>query len=291
LKNIRRALALLLGCSILAYGQGNTFDKVRYNGGSIQTKVDPKSWENRLTIDSDRILLELKDGQNLSIDPKRVTGLSYGQEAHRRVGTMIALGILLAPLALFGLFHKTRLHFIGIEFTTGEGKKSGVLLQGDKDNYRGILMALRGVTGAKVAVSAEDRKYIPVGVEATTVSESESSSSNNAAPSGAVASPSPAAAQPTGNPQGAAPAPAETVEASPARSSEDLTTAVLKSDPAGADVTLDGKYMGSTPSTVRLTSGDHTVLIEKAGYKPWQRTVTVNPGGIVSIDAALEKNP
>jgi hypothetical protein len=29
-----------------------------------------------------------------------VTGLSYGQEAHLRVGTMIALGVLVAPVVL-----------------------------------------------------------------------------------------------------------------------------------------------------------------------------------------------
>jgi len=45
------------------------------------------------------------------------SGLSYGQEAHRRVGTMIALGILFAPLALFGLFHKTRLQLFESSFT------------------------------------------------------------------------------------------------------------------------------------------------------------------------------
>ena len=73
--------------------------------------------------------------------------------------------------------------------------------------------------------------------------------------------------------------------------SEDLATVVIKSTPDGADITVDGKYMGSTPSTVRLVAGDHTILIEKAGLKSWQRTMTVSPGGIVTVDAALEKNP
>jgi len=71
---------------------------------------------------------------------------------------------------------------------------------------------------------------------------------------------------------------------------EDLTTAVLKSEPAGADATVDGKYMGSTPSSVRLSPGDHTILLEKVGYKSWQRTMTVSPGGIVTIDATLVKS-
>ncbi|MBZ5514712.1 MAG: PEGA domain-containing protein [Acidobacteriia bacterium] len=105
----------------------------------------------------------------------------------------------------------------------------------------------------------------------------------------AVAGAAPVAAQPATTAASAAPAPA--AQPAPAPSTEDLTTAVLKSDPPGADVTVDGKYMGSTPSTVRLAPGDHTVLFEKAGYRAWQRTMTVNPGGIVTIDTALEKLP
>lgn len=42
------------------------------------------------------------------------------------------------------------------------------MLQADKDNYRGVLMALRGVTGAPVAVSDEERKYVPTGIETVT---------------------------------------------------------------------------------------------------------------------------
>jgi len=118
----RRLLAILLGTALLAYAQGNTFDKVRYNGGTVSTKVNPKDWNNKLTITPDLILLTLKDGQKAEIDPKSVTAFSYGQEAHRRVGTMIALAVLVAPVALFGLFHKTRLHFIGIQYKTADGK-------------------------------------------------------------------------------------------------------------------------------------------------------------------------
>src|SRR5262249_43200863 len=120
-------------------------------------------WKNTLTITSDAITLALKDGKSVTILPKSVTSLSYGQEAHRRVGTMIALAILVAPIALFGLFHKTRLHYIGIQYTEG-GKSAGILLQGDKDNYRAILVALQGVTGVLVAVGDKDREFLPVGV-------------------------------------------------------------------------------------------------------------------------------
>ena len=162
------AVAIALSISVLTYGQGNSFSKIRYNGGSVASTVKKDDWDNTLTVTPDEITLKLKDGKIEKIDPKRVTGLSYGQEAHRRVGTMIALAVLLAPLALFGLFHKTRLHYIGIEYTTSDDKKGGVLLQADKSNYKGVLMALRGVTGAAVAVSAEERKYVPTGIETIT---------------------------------------------------------------------------------------------------------------------------
>jgi len=165
------AVAIALSISILTYGQGNSFSRIRYNGGSVPSTVKKDDWGNTLTVTSDEITLKLKDGKIEKIDPKRVTGLSYGQEAHRRVGTMIALAVLLAPLALFGLFHKTRLHYIGIEYSTPDDKKGGVLLQADKGNYKGVLMALRGVTGAAVAVSTEERKYVPTGIETITPAE------------------------------------------------------------------------------------------------------------------------
>src|SRR6266478_7794564 len=90
---LKKLLAVFLCCAITALGQGNSFDKVRYNGGSVDSKVDPKDWHNQLTVTSDMITLALKDGKKLEIPPTSVTSLSYGQDAHRRVGTMVALAI------------------------------------------------------------------------------------------------------------------------------------------------------------------------------------------------------
>lgn len=159
---MRKLLGYLLAVILLiqmswAETTGNAWKKVRYNGGTVTTKISPKDWDNKLTVTSDAITFQLKDGQTIQIDPKLVTSLTYGQEAHRRVGTMVALAILISPAALFGLFHKTKLHFIGIEYTEKDGKKAGLLLQGDKDNYRAILLALRSVTGKDVETSEEDK--------------------------------------------------------------------------------------------------------------------------------------
>ena len=77
--------------------------------------------------------------------------MSYGEEAHRRVAEMVALGVMtLNPAALFGILHKSKDHFIGIEFKTGDGKPASILLEAHKDNYRSILQALKTVTGKPV---------------------------------------------------------------------------------------------------------------------------------------------
>lgn len=69
------------------------------------------------------------------------------------------------------------------------------------------------------------------------------------------------------------------------------STIVIKSTPDGAEITVDGKFVGSTPSTLKLSIGEHTITIEKSGFKIWTRTMTVSPAGNVSIEAELEKIP
>jgi PEGA domain-containing protein/uncharacterized protein DUF2846 len=64
---------------------------------------------------------------------------------------------------------------------------------------------------------------------------------------------------------------------------------IVKSTPPGADINVDGKFMGNTPSTIQLTPGEHYVSVEKEGLRPWQRTMTVSAGGNITIDATLEK--
>jgi len=62
----------------------------------------------------------------------------------------------------------------------------------------------------------------------------------------------------------------------------------VASTPDGADIVVDQRFLGNTPSTVRLTQGDHTISIEKSGFKPWQRTITVTAGASPTINVTLE---
>jgi len=248
---VKRLLALCLACAVPCWADGNSFDRVRYNGGSVDSKVDPKEWKNHLTVTSDLITLELKDGKKVAIPAKSVTSLSYGQEAHRRVGTMVALAVLVSPVALFGLFHKTRLHYIGIQYSTPDEKSAGILLQGDKDNYRAMVVALQGVTGAPVSVAEKDREFLPVGVKTTLAKNSE--------PAGEAASGGPDA------------------------------TLEVACTPSGADVLVDGEFVGNCPSTLKVAAGKHVVLVKMAGYRDWSREVSVRAGSAAQLTAALEK--
>ena len=65
----------------------------------------------------------------------------------------------------------------------------------------------------------------------------------------------------------------------------------IKSAPEGAEISIDGKFVGSTPSTLRIKAGEHTISIKKAGFVLWERTMTLTSGGNITVDAALEIAP
>jgi PEGA domain-containing protein len=68
-----------------------------------------------------------------------------------------------------------------------------------------------------------------------------------------------------------------------------LSTVDIKSAPEGAEITVDEKFMGSTPSSLRLAVGDHKIRLGKSGFKTWERTMTVGAGAAATVDATLEK--
>lgn len=62
----------------------------------------------------------------------------------------------------------------------------------------------------------------------------------------------------------------------------------VSSNPVSADIEVDGSFVGNTPSTVEVSSGEHTIAIKKAGYQTWQRTLKIMPGAI-NVSAELER--
>ena len=64
----------------------------------------------------------------------------------------------------------------------------------------------------------------------------------------------------------------------------------VTSTPPGADIEINGNFMGSTPSTVEVELGDQSIVISKKGYQSWSRKLKVT-GGNVTINAELEQTP
>ncbi len=60
----------------------------------------------------------------------------------------------------------------------------------------------------------------------------------------------------------------------------------IASTPSGADIEIDGKFVGSTPSSVTLAPGDHDIAVKKSGFAGWSRKVSVSSGR-VNITAEL----
>jgi hypothetical protein len=147
------SLALALCWPPSLWAGAGSWNKIRFIGGTVQPKVDPYDWNTTLTVTSDAIVLAFERNQKQRISAAQVTTLSYGQEAHRRVAEMVALSFFITPVALFGLLHKGKDHFIGIEYSGEDGKPGSILLEAHKDNYRAILEALKTVTGKPVANS------------------------------------------------------------------------------------------------------------------------------------------
>lgn len=63
----------------------------------------------------------------------------------------------------------------------------------------------------------------------------------------------------------------------------------FSSTPSGADVTLDGRYVGSTPSVLGLTTGTHVVVISMSGFAQWKRELAVTAGSDLTVNAVLQK--
>lgn len=63
----------------------------------------------------------------------------------------------------------------------------------------------------------------------------------------------------------------------------------VSSVPDGAEVYVDGSFVGSTPSVLPLPPGSYKLEVRSAGYKSWSRDIKALSGGEISLRAVLEK--
>jgi hypothetical protein len=83
---------------------------------------------------------------------------------------------------------------------------------------------------------------------------------------------------------GVAPPPPPPAPASPAALQASL---VIESTPPGADIEIDGAFVGNTPSSVTVAPGPHEISVKKKGFADWSRKLNVT-GGNVHLNADME---
>jgi hypothetical protein len=75
----------------------------------------------------------------------------------------------------------------------------------------------------------------------------------------------------------------------PSPSAKDASITV-ESSPAGADIEIDGAFVGNTPSTVTVAPGSHKIAVKKKDFTDWTKTLNVT-GGTIHLNAELEQTP
>lgn len=78
--------------------------------------------------------------------------------------------------------------------------------------------------------------------------------------------------------------PLATPVAAPATATVNVTSNI-----AGADIEVDGAFVGNAPATLQLATGMHQITV-KLGASSWERNLQVT-GGNVNIAATLSQTP
>jgi len=142
------ALCLLVPLAVLSSESGYA---VKYDGGSLG---DIKTGtELRLLMTGNEIHLMHNQEVVKVIPASAVTEISYGQDVHRRVGAAIGLAVVSFGIGALMALTKSKKNFVGLTWAVGD-MKGGFAVQCDKNDYRGILTGLEGITGKK-AVNSE----------------------------------------------------------------------------------------------------------------------------------------
>ena len=90
---------------------------------------------------------------------------------------------------------------------------------------------------------------------------------------------------------GSGPAPSQnsnTLTLTPAVATTQESGMTVDSEPSGADIMVDGNFVGSTPSSVPITLGTHEITVKKKGYATWTRKMNFE-GGNIHLNAELDK--
>ena len=144
---MRHALAAVLCIAMpIAMFAGDNSYKVTYDGGSLQGVKTGSSV--KMFIEADKIRF-VDGGKEIAVlSAASVTEISYGQDVHRRVGAAIGVAVVSLGIGALLALSKSKKHYVGLTWATGD-QKGGFAMQCDKNDYRGVLAGLEGVTGKR----------------------------------------------------------------------------------------------------------------------------------------------
>jgi hypothetical protein len=144
------AIALCFATSFSAFAGEGAY-KLSFEGGSVTTF---KTGEHlQLFLDQDKVRISGDKTAVLNLPASSITEITYGQDVHRRIGAAIGLAAVSLGAGALMAFTKSKKHYIGITWDDAD-KKGGAAFQADKNDYRGVLAGLEGITGRK-AISSE----------------------------------------------------------------------------------------------------------------------------------------
>jgi hypothetical protein len=249
---LRSILAATVALAVLS---GSSIAAVRgndtqYVGGTVGQI--PRGAEGALSLDDKtELVFSYGKGQAYKVPYDQINTLEFGQKVGRRVGLTLALGITVLGLAALPiLLSKKKQHFLSIGFTEADGTNGAIVLELSKGNAATVLTTLEARTGKKVE-----------------------SADGSEGPEKMVASAGRIQRENVTRPQPHPPA---------------FASLAVSSAPAGADIEIDGHFVGNAPSTLQVPAGKHRVMVRKSGHIAWVRELDIADGATLSLAADLE---
>jgi hypothetical protein len=145
------------------------------------------------------------------------------------------------------LFSKKERHFLTVGFTEPSGANGAIIFELAKDTVQETLAVLQARSGRDIE---------------STDSKAVERARQNIAPI--------AASRPT----------------KAAEPIEDASITIT-STPPGAELAVNGKTLGNTPATVKLSPGSQKIVVKKARYFDWGKTVDLTAGSSLTVQADM----
>ncbi|MGB8456661.1 MAG: trypsin-like peptidase domain-containing protein [Candidatus Acidiferrum sp.] len=68
-------------------------------------------------------------------------------------------------------------------------------------------------------------------------------------------------------------------------------TVAITSEPDGAEIYVDEKFVGNAPAKLKLPAGNHNMMLKAAGFADWKRMLEILKDSHVTLKPVLERQP